>query len=111
MKIHKVDYDGSTEFMLFCPACKMGHHFNEKIWTFNQDMEKPTISPSLLVRYVNMPDPVLRDEKGECILGEDGRLVGCKDMICHSFVRDGKIEYLSDCTHDMAGQTIELTDF
>lgn len=29
---------------------------------------------------------------------------------CHSFVRDGKIEFLGDCTHEMAGTTIELPD-
>lgn len=28
--------------------------------------------------------------------------------ICHSFVRNGKIEFLSDCTHELAGKTVEL---
>jgi hypothetical protein len=27
---------------------------------------------------------------------------------CHSFITDGKIEFLSDCTHSLAGQTVEL---
>ena len=30
---------------------------------------------------------------------------------CHSFVREGRIEFLSDCTHALAGQTVELPDF
>ena len=107
MKIKKTN-DG--RLMLWCPACKMGHWFDEKIWTFNRDMEKPTINPSLLVRYVRMPDPVERDEKGKCVMGDDGRIKGCKDMICHSFVKDGQIQFLNDCTHDKAGQTMELGD-
>lgn len=27
---------------------------------------------------------------------------------CHSFVRDGQIEFLSDCTHALAGKTVSL---
>jgi len=47
-------------------------------------MELPTISPSVLVTY----EP---------------------KRICHSFVRDGKIQFLSDCTHALSGQTIDLS--
>jgi hypothetical protein len=32
-------------------------------------------------------------------------------QVCHSFVTDGRIQYLSDCTHAMAGQTKELADW
>lgn len=28
--------------------------------------------------------------------------------VCHSFVRDGQIEFLGDCTHSLAGQTVPL---
>ena len=33
-----------------------------------------------------------------------------KCTICHSFVTDGKIQFLSDCTHGLAGQTVELSE-
>lgn len=39
---------------------------------------------------------------------KDGRIKGAKDEICHSFVTDGKIRFLNDCTHDLAGQTVDL---
>ena len=29
---------------------------------------------------------------------------------CHSFVREGRIEFLGDCTHAMVGQTVDLPD-
>jgi hypothetical protein len=29
---------------------------------------------------------------------------------CHSFVTNGKIQFLADCTHKLAGQTVELPD-
>lgn len=31
--------------------------------------------------------------------------------VCHSFVRDGQIQYLGDCTHEYAGKTVDLPDF
>jgi len=30
--------------------------------------------------------------------------------ICHSFIRDGKIQFLGDCTHALAGQTVDLPE-
>lgn len=83
MKIRKTN-DGRLVF--FCPACKCGHWFN-KSWEFNGDIEKPTISPSILV---TRPPEEYR---------------------CHSFITDGKIRFLDDCSHEMKGKTINLEDF
>lgn len=88
---------------IICPACDaadMGsyHVFYTKKkdgkpgWTFNGDINRPTFSPSMN-STATPSDP------------EDG-----KPYRCHSFVRDGRIEYLGDCTHAMAGQSVELPD-
>ena len=29
---------------------------------------------------------------------------------CHSFIREGKIQFLDDCTHHLKGQTVEMED-
>jgi hypothetical protein len=81
---------GKKRFVVFCPGCKCGHHFRTGPgeWTFNGDMEKPTVSPSLLLTAPG--DPNYR---------------------CHSFVRDGMIQFLSDCNHALKGQTVPLEDF
>jgi len=92
-KVVEIENQKGT-FMFDCPGCKCSHQFwtehpealTGPKWTFNGDKEKPTVSPSLLVRYPTA----------------DGM------KICHSFIRDGRIEYLSDCTHELAGQTVEL---
>jgi hypothetical protein len=84
---------------------------------FNGDMEKPTFSPSILVRGVNFPpvDPATGDyargPDGEYLLDETQHLVGCTPMVCHSFVRDGRIQFLGDCTHSLANQTVDLPDY
>jgi len=58
-------------------------------WTFNGSEDRPTLAPSLLTRFTY-----------------DGR-----EVVCHSFVRDGNIEFLGDCTHSLRGQTLPLADF
>jgi hypothetical protein len=40
--------------------------------------------------------------------GKDGE--GGKD-VCHSFVRDGQIQFLGDCTHALKGQTVERPEW
>ena len=71
--------------MIYCPGCKTHHVFDER-WTFNGDYENPTFSPSMLCN------------------------ANCQRTRCHSFVRNGKIEFLSDCAHELAGQTMDLPD-
>jgi len=84
MKLRKTNDD---RYMFYCEGCQRLHAFNNG-WWFNNDYDKPTVSPSLLV---TMPDYGV-------------------DYICHSFITDGKIQYLNDCHHDLAGQTVELKD-
>lgn len=72
-------------YYFYCPGCKCSHVFDSR-WTFNGDLERPTFSPSLLC---NQNDSERR---------------------CHLFVREGKIEFLGDCAHHLAGQTVEMVD-
>lgn len=76
-----------------CPGCKSLHGpcirrgVNERpVWEWNGDLEHPTLNPSILVTY-------------------GGR---SQDMRCHSYLRDGVWEFLSDSTHDLAGQHVPL---
>ena len=54
-------------------------------WTWNGDTERPTLKPSLL---------------STC--GGDTR--------CHTWITEGKAVFLGDCTHEYAGQTLNLLD-
>jgi hypothetical protein len=73
-----------NKYMFYCEGCKQNHSFDER-WTFNGDIVKPTFTPSLLYNASVPNRPT-----------------------CHSYVTDGKIQYLNDCTHTLAGQTIDL---
>lgn len=71
-----------------CPGCEFGHAFDDR-WEWNGDVRRPTFSPSLLV--------TVRDYGPEH-----------KTLKCHSFVTNGSIRFLKDCTHKLAGQTVPL---
>lgn len=86
---------------IFCPACGCYHYFPKKVkpeipgWTWNGDMDKPTFTPSMVVRVGPFPD--------------SSKYAG-QIRVCHSVVSDGKITYLHDCSHNMKGQTVEIPD-
>lgn len=93
--------DGDTSYpalMVWCPGCEYpdedgrmvgGLHMlpvappGKPHWTFDGNLERPTLSPSILTR-INRPEP----------------------MRCHSYLRAGVWEFLADCTHQYAGQRV-----
>lgn len=100
---------GVCRIFFQCPGCGHEHHFNTEatreyleeykrirgtdfpIWTWNSDLALPTFQPSLLNRWkFTVPD---KPEK-----------------VCHLFLTNGQIQFLTDCTHALAGQTVELPE-
>lgn len=78
-------------------------------WGFNSNLEKPTITPSVLNRWGKYADPTFEEpiqEPNEMTMDPNFSWSG----ICHIFITDGMVQFLSDCTHKMAGKTIPLPD-
>lgn len=76
-----------------CPGCDEAHRYEfgkPGAWTFNGDYEKPTFTPSLLMRSKHGPER--------------------RPRVCHLFMTDGKIRFLGDCTHALAGRTVEIPE-
>lgn len=81
--------EGEVRYVFMCPGCECGHYVRtagpkKSIWQWNGDVKKPTVTPSLLIHST---------------------------LTCHSLIRDGRIQFLGDCTHKLAGQTVDLPDF
>jgi hypothetical protein len=90
-----------------CPGCGRFHTIptaGPRAWSFNGDFELPTFNPSLLVRGTQW----LTDEEYDRIRA--GEKIEPRPLVCHSFIRDGHIQFLSDCTHEMAGKTVALPE-
>lgn len=95
-KMIELNTPDGPDYIFFCPGCKnyhgvwvtRKHPTNLSKWSFNGDLDKPTITPSIVVKAAQY-----------------GKFVRC-----HSFVTEGKIKFLNDCTHELAGQTVDLKD-
>lgn len=103
MKISDVLRRGGDLLIFKCPGCRRNHGVRIRAlsspgdhhgpgWEWNGDAQRPTFSPSVLVRYD----------------GADAGIDGAPPAVCHSFVVDGQIQFLADCTHGLAGQTVPL---
>ncbi|WP_296540048.1 DUF6527 family protein [Rhizorhabdus sp.] len=80
-------------------SCTVGEGSGRPRWGWNGDLDRPTLTPSVLVTY-NGPDAGKLDEDG----------FRAPPAICHSFVIDGQIRFLTDSTHALAGQTVDLPE-
>lgn len=57
-------------------------------WDFDGNLDVPTLSPSILTRGKKFD----------------------KDTVCHSYLKVGIFEFLSDCTHPLANQKVPMPD-
>ena len=107
--------------MFWCPGCDGAHRITygdgsgpHPCWTWNGDADKPTFTPSILVRGVDMTTKGHADYVAWVAAGGqygNGEPFEHIKTVCHSFVTDGRIQFLSDCTHAMAGQIVDLPPF
>lgn len=93
-------------YAFYCKGCGHHHSFHKEKWWFNGDFDRPTFTPSLLVKY---KERLSQEQYDRIMKGEDVSHE-LRNMVCHSFVTDGKIRYLGDCTHDYKNKTIELEE-
>lgn len=96
--------DGSVMVSFRCPGCDDFHQISVGVWTFNGDLERPTFSPSVLVGGAQWGvADVFHKPNHKVAKGER--------TVCHSFVTGGQIQFLGDCTHTLAGQTVDLPEW
>lgn len=85
----------------YCPACESMHGFaidgynsSGAKWTWDGNVEAPTFTPSMHIKWGRQADPACDVDGG----------------VCHYFVRAGMIEFLGDCTHAMKGMTVPIPE-
>lgn len=113
---------GGGGLAFWCQGCREAHTIwvgegPGPRWAWNGDVEKPVVSPSLLVtgrrltakghaqwvawHAAGCPDPAPD--------------LDAADVRCHTFVGcqgalPGEIVFLGDCTHDMVGKVLPLAE-
>jgi hypothetical protein len=103
-----------------CPGCgdihaawTQPHGQGGAVWQWNGSMDKPTFSPSLLItsgHHIASHKP-----GGSCWCTWNAthpdQPAPFTCYRCHSFIKDGQIQFLGDCTHAMAGKTVEIPEW
>ena len=69
---------------IFLPVMIGGTREGTNNWTWNGDIDKPTLKPSVLTRS--------------------------NAFTCHSWITDGQAQFLNDCSHDLTGKTVDLEE-
>lgn len=85
------DEQGSY-WLIWCPACGCGHSIPTPRWSFNNNLDSPTFTPSVRLSHRN-PDTKQQDITH-----------------CHFNITNGQIVYHGDCPHGMAGKTIPMQE-
>lgn len=72
--------------ILTLPVILSGSRAGTNCWSWNGSTDKPTLKPSVLTK------------------GHSNR------FRCHSWINDGQAQFLSDCSHEHVGQTVDLLE-
>jgi len=97
VKRREVDHEGqyrATRYLFQCPGCDDLHLFYTDrvpdypgpVWKVSGEGDCLTVTPSLIIRS-SWPEGM---------------------RVCHLYVKEGKIQFLADCTHHLKGQTVEI---
>lgn len=104
---NRVSLGTENRIFFMCPGCKEVHSITSGPWSWNNDREYPTFLPSVLVRGNQWP----KDEYPEYYRPEHAKVAPGEDTVCHSFVTQGEIQFLSDSTHSLAGTTVDIPEW
>lgn len=93
---------GGERWWFWCEGCDTHHAYTTKLgqgetgpcWQGPGDPTAPTFSPSLLCNG-NTPAKDLHPHTTA--------------HRCHLYVRNGQVQYLSDCSHHLAGRTVPIS--
>jgi hypothetical protein len=99
--------DHGTRLIMWCPGCDDVHSIEienkETKWQFDGDLESPTITPSIKVSGTQW-------NEGDHFHKPNHQVAPGQPTTCHSFVTAGQWQFLGDCTHVLAGQTVDMVD-
>lgn len=99
----KLNFPGPVG-LLFLPVILKGTRDGTNCWTWNGDVDRPTLRPSVLTQSV---ERITDDEHSRLMAGEK---VEPRPYRCHTWVNDGQAQFLDDCTHALRGQTVDMLE-
>lgn len=98
------DHESGTRLYFWCPGCSDLHGVEVGQpggWSWNGDLVNPTVEPSVKVSGVQWDTTAVFFKPRHAVAPG-------QPICCHSYIRNGHWEFLEDCTHNLAGQTVPL---
>src|SRR5580693_7183608 len=98
---------------LTLPIITHGARADTHYWSWNGDIDKPTLRPSVLSQAGHYA-PNFKPNDDICCCTyykehpEEERHFTC--YRCHTWINDGNAVFLPDSTHEFAGKTVPLLD-
>ncbi len=120
LKIISGDVEHPKVLSFFCEGCNEEHsvwvngykHPNSTAWGWNGSMDTPTFTPSILIKSGHYATYFKEGDSCWCTYNtkhaDDPSSFVC--VVCHTYITNGKIEYLPDSTHHLSGQIINLSE-
>ena len=95
-------------FSYWCQGCEEMHAVNSG-WKFDGNLEAPTFSPSVKVTSGHY-SPGWKGPDCWCTYNaaHPDNPSGFKCSCCHTLIKGGMVQFLGDCTHPLAGQTLPM---
>jgi hypothetical protein len=100
-------HEGRRGLNYWCQGCGTVHGVvveGAGAWGWNGLLDRPTFTPSVLSTGTR---PLTEHEVAAIRAGES---ITPEKQVCHTFITDGRVQFLSDCSHALAGQTHDLPD-
>lgn len=89
---------------LHLPVILSGTRDGTNCWTWNGDVDKPTLRPSVLTNGYH------RWTDAEYQTVRSGGKFDRRKYRCHTWVNDGQAQFLDDCSHGLRGQTVDMLE-
>lgn len=93
----KLNIPGITG-VIHLPVILKGTRDGTGCWSWNGDVDTPTLRPSVKTTWPANPD------------AEEDFKEWRTERVCHSWINDGNVVFLDDCTHEFKGQTVPLIE-
>ncbi len=94
-KLRRWAGSGQAGYSYWCQGCNELHGVRtegQSVWGFNGNVDAPTFTPSVLTTWTDHSTSPPTEHR------------------CHTFITNGSVRFLDDCTHALAGKTEPLPD-
>lgn len=95
---------------LTLPVITHGTRSGTGCWTWNGSVDTPTLRPSVLATGGHFMDGY----SGRCWCDYNREHPNERKVFvcfrCHTWINDGKAQFLEDCSHEFVNQTLDLLD-